>query len=109
MRARAWKPFSLACASMSLTRLLSFQTYSWKSFGWCAGTAGATSAGAAVPMVLRLYMAPAADAARATPTSPSAWNIFDPAVGETKKGILTSRPITLVDMSKGGERPARIL
>ena len=109
MSARAWKPFSRACASMSRTKLLSFQTYSWKSFGWCVGSAVATSAGAAVPMVESEYMAPCDAAARATPTSPSAWNILDPAVGDVKNGIWTSRPITLVDISSGGESPARIL
>ena len=105
--ARAWKPLSLACARRSLTNPRSRQTYSWNSLGWSRGSADATARGLVVPMVLRQYIAPRSAAARATPRSPSRWNIALPAVGAGKNGRRNERPNKRVETSRGGERPAR--
>ena len=58
-------------------------------------------------MVDRQYIAPWLAAARATPASPSRWNILLPAVGEGKNGTSTSFPRIRVDRSSGGLSPAR--
>lgn len=74
------------------------------------GPSGLTRVGVGVDEggVCETKMSPLPAAARATPTSPSAWNILLPAVGAGKKGMSTPRPIIRVPRFSGGLSPARM-